>query len=299
MKIFLRVVELTSFTQAAESLGIPKAKVSLAVQQLENLTATRLLQRTTRRVSVTQDGLAFYERARDLVADMEELESMFKAPGELQGRLRLDLPVRLAKRVVIPRLPEFLERHPRVELELSSTDRLVDPIREGFDCVLRVGSPGETSMFVRSLGSLAILNCVSPAYLSRYGCPQSLEELCRHRLVHYSPALGARTKSEFEYWDGKVYQNLEMPSQVTVNNSEAYLAACLAGLGIIQVPVSGIDHYLRSGQLVEVLPQLQAEPMAVSLLYAQRRNLSRRLRALIEWLAGIFEAPTSLEGGKI
>lgn len=125
-----------------------------------------------------------------------------------------------------------------------------------------------------------------------------MDELCRHRLVHYSPALGARTKSEFEYWDGKVYQNLEMPSQVTVNNSEAYLAACLAGLGIIQVPVSGIDHYLKNGQLVEVLPQLQAEPMAVSLLYAQRRNLSRRLRALIEWLAGLFEAPSSLEGAR-
>lgn len=287
----MRVVELTSFTQAAESLGMPKAKVSLAVQQLENLTATRLLQRTTRRVSVTQDGLAFYERARDLLVDLEELEAMFKAPGELQGRLRMSLPVRLAKRVVIPRLPEFLERHPKVELEISSTDRLVDPVREGFDCVLRVGSPGEASGFVRNLGSLAILNCVSPAYLSRAGCPQSVEDLRHHRLVHYSAVLGARTQGEFEYWDGKVYQNVEMPSQVTVNNSEAYLAACLAGLGIIQVPAIGIEHYLKRGLLVEVLPQLQAEPMAVSLLYSQRRNLSRRLRAMIEWLSGLFDGP--------
>lgn len=283
MKVFLRVAELTSFTKAAESLGLPKASVSAAVAQLESLTGAQLLQRTTRRVTVTLDGQAFYERCRDLLSDAEEVESMFRGGADLQGRLRVDMPSGLAKRLIFPMLPEFLRSHPRLELELSSTDRQVDLIAEGFDCVLRVGPPGDPSLMVRPLGELPIINCASPDYLERFGTPHSLEDLASHHLVHYAPRLGARPMG-FEYREGDGYKTREMAGPVTVNNSDAYRLACLAGMGIIQVPTLGVRDDLLQGSLLEILPDLVAEPMPVSLVYPQRRHLSRRVKAFMDWV---------------
>jgi len=289
MRIFLRVAELTSFTKASDSLGIPKATVSLAVQQLENLTGTRLLHRTTRKVSLTQDGLAWYERSRDLLADLEEMESMFKSGAELVGRLRVDMPSGLAKSVLMANLPEFLARHPRVQFELSSTDRKVDVIQEGFDCVVRVGFAADPGVMVRPLGRMSLINCASPAYLERYGTPLELADLAHHQLIHYSPVLGSKPGG-FEYWDGSEYRSLQMTGSVTVNNSDAYRAACLSGLGIIQVPRLGVNELLASGDLREILPHLLAEPMPISLLYPQRRNLSRLVKAFLEWAAQLLQS---------
>ncbi len=283
MRIYLRVAELASFTRAADSLGLPKASVSAAVAQLESLTGAQLLQRTTRKVTVTLDGQAFYERCRELLADAEEVESMFRGGADLQGRLRIDMPSGLAKRLIFPMLPEFMQAHPRLELEISSTDRQVDVIGEGFDCVLRVGSPGDPSLMQRPLGELPILNCASPDYLRRFGHPQSLEDLASHHLVHYTPRLGARPLG-FEYRVGDGYQVVAMGGPVTVNNSDAYRLACLAGMGIIQVPFLGVRDDLAQGTLVEVLPHLVAEPMPVSLVYPQRRHLSRRVKAFMDWV---------------
>lgn len=279
MRIFLRVAELSSFTGAAESLGLPKATVSQAVQQLEALAGTRLLHRTTRRVSVTLDGQAFYERCRDLVADLEE---MFRAGAELAGRLRVDMPTGYARRLILPRLPEFLELHPRLELEISTTDRRVDAIAEGFDCVLRVGFSPEPGLVHRQIGQLEVINCVSPAYQGRHGLPRQLADLDQHRLVHYSPVLGGRSGG-FEYFDGESYRLLPMEGAVTVNSSDAYQMACLSGLGIIQVPRVGVRDLLEDGSLLEVLPELKAEPMPIALLYPHRRNLSRRVKAFLDW----------------
>lgn len=287
MRIFLRVAELASFTRAAEGLGLPKATVSQAVQQLEQWTGTRLLQRTTRKVNLTQDGAVFYERCRDLVADLEEVEGMFRGAAGLRGRLRLDMPVRLALHAVLPRLPEFLRRHPQLELEISSTDRRVDVIQEGFDCVVRVGHPGESSLVVQRLGDMDVLNCASPAYLESYGTPRTLEDLAQHRLIHYSASLGSRPLG-FEYATEDGYATVAMQGAVTVNHSEAYLALCLAGLGLIQVPRQGVETYLQRGELVEVLPQLRSEPMPISLIYPVRRNLSRRVKVLLDWLQQIL-----------
>src|SRR5579859_3609908 len=167
MQLFVRIAELGSFSRAAEDRGLPKASASAAVQQLESALGTRLLHRTTRRVELTQDGRAFYERARDLLTDLDELESMFRpAARGLRGRLRVDMPTGSARNYVIPRLPEFLAAHPELELELSSTDRRVDPVREGFDCVLRVGSVGDVNLIARPLGQFQVITCASPAYLA-------------------------------------------------------------------------------------------------------------------------------------
>jgi DNA-binding transcriptional LysR family regulator len=285
MQLFVRIAELGSFSRAAEDRGLPKASASSAVQQLESALGTRLLHRTTRRVELTQDGRAFYERARDLLTDLDELESMFRpAARGLRGRLRVDMPTGSARNYVIPRLPEFLAAHPELELELSSTDRRVDPVREGFDCVLRVGSVGDVNLIARPLGQFQVMTCASPAYLAQYGTPRTPQDLAGHRLVHYVTAFGAPA-DEFEYFDGTRYRTLPLPGALTVNNAEAYEAACLAGLGLIQVPGRGVRRLIEQGRLVEVLPAYRAEAMPVTLLYAARRNLSQRVQVFMQWLA--------------
>jgi DNA-binding transcriptional LysR family regulator len=289
MQIYVRVAELASFTRAADSLGLPKASASTAVQQLETTLGARLLHRTTRKVEMTQDGRAYYERCKDLLADVDELQGMFEQqPQSLRGRLRVDMPSGVARNFIIPRLPQFLQAHPQLELELSGTDRRVDLVREGFDCVLRIGTLGDTSLVARALGRFRMMNCASPAYLRQHGTPQTLEDLANHQLIHYAPVFGAKPDG-WEYPDGAAYSSVAMPGALTVNNAEAYEAACLAGLGLIQAPAVGMQHYVAQGTLVDVLPQYRAAPMPVSLLYAHRRNLSRRVRVFMDWMAETLE----------
>jgi len=290
MQIFVRVAELESFTRAAENLGLPKASVSMAVQQLEATLGTRLLQRTTRRVQLSQDGRSYYTRCKDVLADFDELQTMFEQGGAtLRGLIRVDMPSGIARNFLIARLPEFLAAHPHIELELSSTDRRVDLVREGFDCVIRVGTLADSSLVARPVGEYVVANCASPDYLRRFGTPRRLGDLAKHRLIHYAQTLGVKS-SGFEYPDGDGYAALPMQGPVTVNNSDAYLAACLAGLGIIQVPRVAVQALLESGQLVEVLPKLRAEPMPVNIVYPHRRHLSRRVQVFMNWLADVLRA---------
>lgn len=285
MLAFVRVAELASFTRAAESLGQPKASVSSQVQALENHLGTRLLHRTTRRVQLTQDGQACYERCKDLLADADEIAGMFQlAAGQLRGRLRVDMGQALARDLVLPHLPAFLAEHPLLELELSCTDHKVDLIREGFDCVVRVGSLVDAGLIARPLGPMVQINCASPDYLQRFGTPRSLDDLARHRLVHYVPTLGIKPLG-WEVHEQGATRFIEMPGALTVNSTDAYTQACLAGLGIIQVPLVGVRPYLASGRLVEILPEQRAAPMPVALLYPHRRNLSKRVQMFMDWLS--------------
>lgn len=300
MQIFVRVAELSSFTAAAESLGLPKATVSLAVQQLENLLGTRLLHRTTRSVQMTQDGRAVFERSKDLLADFAELQHLFrKAPSAVSGRLRVDMPIAIARDLVIPNLSDFLRQHPALELELSSTDRRVDLVREGFDCVLRVGVLLDSSLIARPLGQYRMINCASPAYIAEHGLPVSLADLSHHRLVHYLTHFGGREPG-FEYVDPDTpgsMRHMPMGGVLTVNNSEAYTAACLAGLGIIQSPEPGMRSYLANGQLVELLPAYRPAPMPVSLVYANRRHLPQRVQVFMSWISSLLQ-PRLLDASK-
>jgi DNA-binding transcriptional LysR family regulator len=290
MRVYMRVAELGSFTHAADSLGMSKASVSSAIRELEAELGARLLQRTTRKVQMTPDGELLYERSRDVLAELDELLSMFEHDdAALEGRLRVDLPVGVARNIVMPALPAFLAANPLLRLELSSTDRRVDAVREGFDCVLRVGVLESSSLIARPLGSFRMLNCASPDYLARRGTPRTIEELkAGHCLVDYAPALGGKP-AVFEYMDGDTRRALEMASTLAVNNSDAYQAACLAGLGIIQAPQSGMRELLAQGRLVPVLEEFTAPPMPVTLLYPSRRHLSRRVRGFMDWLAGVMQ----------
>jgi DNA-binding transcriptional LysR family regulator len=288
LRIFVRVAELASFSAAAHQLSLPRTTVSAAVREAEAELGTRLLHRTTRRVQLTQDGQVVLARALDLLTDMEELRVLFRADAaSLQGRLRVDMPEAIANDVVLPALPAFLASHPGLEVELSSVDRRVDLVREGFDCVLRVGRVGDASLIARPLGAYRMINVASPGYLKTAGRPKTLDDLERHRLVHYVPNLGDRSDG-FEYVDdsGEV-RHVAMAGAVTVNTTAAYLGAALVGLGIVQVPAAGVQALVQSRRLLEVLPRWRAAPMPVMLVYANRRHQPRRVQVFMDWLAGV------------
>ncbi|WP_058910483.1 LysR family transcriptional regulator [Entomohabitans teleogrylli] len=289
MQLFVRVAELGSFTRAAETLNLPKGSVSRQIQALESALGTRLLQRTTRQVRLTQDGMVYYERCRDVLANVDELDNLFQHdPASISGRLRVDMPVGMARNLVMPHLPAFLQQYPGIELELSSSDRLVDVIQEGFDCVVRVGALKDSGLVARPLGELTMVNCASPDYLARFGYPQTLDDLASHAVVRYAPSFGSRPQG-FEVWQHDQILWVKTGGILTVNSTETYQAACLAGLGIIQVPRVGVRDALRQGTLVEILPGYRPAAMPVSLLYPHRRNLSRRVRVFMEWLTGIMK----------
>lgn len=288
--IFARVAEMTSFTRAAESLGIQKGRVSTAIRGLEREVGATLLHRTTRSVQLTEDGRVFYSRARDLLAEARELKSMFANNGApLRGRLRVDMPTELARTVVIPAMAQLLKANPELELELSSTDRRVDLVQEGFDCVIRLGPIKDDTLIARSLGRLRMINAASPGYLAQYGTPQTLDELLSqgHQMVHYTPTLGARLAG-WEYPQGDGYASLALPGAMQVNSVQTYHAAGLAGIGLIQGGYSALAQHIKNGDLVEVLPDLRPEPLAAWLVVAHRRNLSPRVRAFMTWIEGVL-----------
>ncbi|RON51790.1 LysR family transcriptional regulator [Pseudomonas frederiksbergensis] len=288
--IFSRVAEMMSFTRAAESLGIQKGRVSTVIRGLEREMGATLLHRTTRSVQLTEDGRAFYSRARDLLAEAQDMQSMFANNGTpLTGRLRVDMPTELAKTVVIPALPQLLKENPELELELSSTDRRVDLVQEGFDCVIRLGPIIDDTLIARSLGRLRMMNAASPNYLGKYGIPRTLDDLLSqgHQMVHYTPTLGTRLVG-WEYPEGDGYASLVLPGAMQVNSVQTYHAAGLAGIGLIQAGYSALAHHIKSGDLVEVLPDLRPEPLAAWLVVAHRRNLSQRVRAFMTWIETVL-----------
>lgn len=238
LRVLVKVAELSSFTRAAEQLGMPKARVSWQIKKLEEELGTKLLQRSTRRVALTTEGEQFLTRARRLMLEVEELGALFHAERSVRGRVRVDLPINISRELLLPRLPELLERFPLLELTLSTTDRRVEPFREGFDCLLRVGDTAEDALVGRRLGSLKMMNCASPGYLRTYGMPAQLEDLQRHLLVHYASTLDSE-QTTFEYVTEDGVKEVPMRSVVTVNNVDAYQAVCVAGLGLIQVPRMG------------------------------------------------------------
>ncbi len=287
LRTFVRVAELASFTQAAEQLSLAKGRVSQAVQDLEASLGTRLLQRTTRSVRLTPDGEQFLERCKDLLADADQLQTLFQpASSGLRGRLRIDLPNTLARDVIIPRLPEFLAANPLLEVGISTNDRRVDLVREGFDCVLRVGPLADAELVARPLGAMAMRNVASPAYLRVHGTPATLADLAQHRIVHYAARLGTQGAG-WEYLDGGVVRMVPMRSVVVVNGTDAYQAASLAGLGLIQAPVQGTQRLVDAGLLVDVMPGFRAAPMPVTLLYPHRRQLAPRVQAMLQWITQV------------
>jgi DNA-binding transcriptional LysR family regulator len=288
MRLFTRIVERRSFTLAAQDVGIPRSTATQVLKRLEDRLNARLLQRTTRTVTPTLDGEAYYRRCLAILADIEDAEGAFKG-AKPRGPLHADVHGTLARHFLFPRLPDFLRRYPDIQLHISEGDRLVDLVREGVDCVLRVGSLSDSTMIGRSVAMLDEVTVASPAYLKRHGTPRTPNDLDGHVAVGFvSSATG--TTIPLEFTDGGTVRHCVLPSVVSVSGAESFVAAARLGLGLIQAPRYHLESDLAAGGLVTVLDDYPPTPTPVSLLYPQRRQLSPRVRVFIEWVSQIFSA---------
>ncbi|EJZ17610.1 LysR family transcriptional regulator [Rhizobium sp. Pop5] len=291
MRVFCRVAERRSFTLAAEDTGLPRSTVTDAIKQLEARLGVRLLQRTTRHVSPTLDGEAYYQRCLSILADIEDAEGAF-AGAKPKGLLRVDVHGTLARHFVLPSLPSFLETYPEIEFYMSEGDRLVDLVREGIDCVLRASTLGDSDMVARRVALLEEITLASPAYIAAHGLPQHPDRLAGHRMVGFhSSATGGVLPLEFIV-DG-VVRNIVIPTTVSVNGGESYTSAARLGLGLIQIPRYHAESDLAAGTLIQVLKDFPPTPTPVSLLYPRNRQLSPRVRVFIDWLVKVFARQNS------
>jgi LysR family transcriptional regulator for bpeEF and oprC len=221
---------------------------------------------------------------------VEAAEAGFRgaSAGQPRGKLRIDLPGTLGRRMVMPRIAEFCTAYPEVELVLSLTDRIVDVVQEGIDCALRVGQLQDSSLVGRQIGSMRFLTCAAPGYLERHGVPRTLDELAQHKaVVHFSGRTGRAFDWDFQV-DGKVVK-ADMAGAISVNDADAYLSCALQGLGLAQVAAYQARPHLQAGELVEVLPAWPPVPMPISLLYPQGRMAAPKLRVFADWLGSIFQ----------
>jgi len=288
MRIFTRIVELKSFTRAAEDLGYPKSTVTHAIKQMESRLRVRLLHRTTRQVTTTLDGAAYYERCAKLLSDLEETENVFSesaaSPG---GKLRVDMQGTLAGHFVLPQLDVFCTRYPDIELQIGMGDRLVDLVGESIDCVLRAGALSDSSMVARTLAQLEQVTVASPAYLQRYGTPQHPDALAQHRAVNFFSAQTGKIYP-FEFKVDGVSRQITIAGTVSVNSADAYAACCRSGFGLIQAPRYGLAEALESGAVCEVLNAFRPDAIPVSVLYPHHRQLSPKVRVFVDWLVELF-----------
>lgn len=288
MRLFTRVVDRRSFTQAAHDLDIPRSTATQVVRQMEDRLGVRLLQRTTRTVMPTLDGEAYYRRCLAILDDIEDAEGAFSGAIP-KGTLRVEVQGTLARHFIMPGLPQFFAKYPDIEIAMSENDRWVDVVREGVDCVLRYGALPDSDLVARTVTMLERITCAAPAYLQRYGHPQTLDDLANHRAVSLrSLTTGALTPFEFVQPDR--IKRIDMPSPFSVTGTESFLDGVRLGLGLAQMPVFHIEQDIAQGRLVRVLPDYPLPPGPVSVLYPRNRQLSPRVRVFIDWVVQQFAA---------
>jgi DNA-binding transcriptional LysR family regulator len=288
LQLFNRIVELGSFTQAAETLNVPRATATYAIKQLENRLGARLLDRTTRQVKPTLDGQAFYERCKRVLEDLEDAESSLTTyVANPHGTLRLDVHGVHATMIILPRIAEFRARYPNIDVALSSGDRLVDLVKEGIDCVVRAGQPRDSSLVVRKLADLPQIICASPDYLAKHGTPQHPRDLEQHQAIGFF-SRGNDYKYPFSVVvDGEV-QEYEASGWLSVSEAECYTTAAIGGCGLIQVPRFRLEPHLQSGRLVQVLSLWTCPTLPICALYPFHRQLSPRVRVFIDWVRDLY-----------
>ncbi|CAH2602523.1 LysR family transcriptional regulator [Rhodovastum atsumiense] len=283
MRLFTRVVERGSFIRAAEDLDLPASTATDAVKRLEARLGVRLLQRTTRHVRATPDGEAYYRRCLSILDDIEDAESAFSG-ARPRGLLRVDVQGSQARRFIVPSLPRFFAAYPDIELSMSEGDRLVDLVREGIDCVLRASEPKDSDLVARRLATVPEATVASAGYVARFGRPRRWNALEGHRMIGFrSSATGGVLPLEFMVKG--VRRTVMLPSVLSVNGADTYIAAARQGLGLIQVPRYSVEPSLGDGTLVECLPETPPSPTSVYVLYPRSRQLSLRVRVFIDWIA--------------
>ncbi|MFN3439163.1 MAG: LysR family transcriptional regulator [Acidovorax sp.] len=296
MRIFVRVVEAGTFTRAADSLSLPKATVTKHVQALEERLRVKLLNRTTRRVTVTPDGAAYYDRTVRLLTDLDDIEaSMTNARANPRGRLRIDVGTSVAQLLIIPHLAEFHARYPDIQVDLGVSDRMVDLIGDNVDCVIRGGELSDQSLVARRIGNLEFITVAAPEYLARKGTPvHPIEVEEKHAsVIYFSPQSGRHYPLEFR--KGEETLDVSGPYQVSVNESNAYVTAIVAGLGIGQITSWQAKRHLASGTLVQLLTEWTQPLLPVYVVYPPNRHLSAKVRAFVDWAAELFQREEHLQ----
>jgi LysR family transcriptional regulator for bpeEF and oprC len=289
MQVFARVAELGSFTKAADAIPLGRPQVTRAIQELEASLGVRLFQRTTRQVRLTTEGEQFYERVKDILGNVAETTSMFDLTGaSLRGKLRVDIPTAFSQPAFITSLREFTGSHPEIEMALGVTDRTVDLVAEGVDCVLRIGELPDSSLVARRIGMATMVTCAAPGYIQEFGAPETLDELNAHRGVSFLSGQNHRPLPWLFSQDGidRSYINRH---GIIVNESNAYVQCGVAGFGILQAPGITLDKYLADGSLVEVLKRYRPRPRPVSVLYPSRSHLAPQVQAFVDWVSQSFQ----------
>jgi len=297
MQAFVRVVEAGSFTKAAETLHMSKTTVTQLVQQLEARLRVKLLNRTTRKVNVTADGAVYYERVLRLLADMDDAETSLSGASALpRGRLRVDVPSPLASMILVPALPAFYERYPDIQIDMGVSDRIVDMIDENVDCVVRGGELTDQSLIARRVGELQLGVFAAPSYLARVGMPAHPRELenSHHRIVGF---LWARTGKAVPYAMRNSVESVQIKGRyaLAVDDGNAYLAAGLAGLGVLWLPKYMSRTFEARGELVPLFENWSLDPMPIYVAFPPNRHISIKLRVFIDWVAELMAqlAPVS------
>ena len=284
LQVFVRVAESGGFSRAADQLGMAASSVTASVQKLERTLGAPLFLRTTRRVRLTADGELLYERALGLLADAEEARTLFGQRGGARGRLRVEAPSRMVRRLLAPALPALLDAHPALALELNSNDHRTALVEAGIDCVIRVGAPADAALVARPLGLLRIATCASPQLIERLGLPQTPDDLARYPAIHY----GGLPIGRAEHWDLAGDAAVPMQGRLSVDNTESYIACACEGLGVIQAPAYDLREELHDGRLLELLPAFAPPPISVQALYPSHRRASSRLNAFIDWVSPLI-----------
>lgn len=289
MRVFVRVVEAGNFTRAADSLGLPKGTVTKQIQALESRLRTRLLNRTTRRVSVTPDGAAYYERTARLLNDFDDIEaSMVNAQAAPRGRLRIDVGSTTARLLILPALSGFLDRYPDIQVDLGVSDRVVDLLGDNVDVVIRAGELADQSLVARRIGNLQFVTVASPGYLERHGTPQHPREIEQRHLVvsYFSGHLRQTYPQEFHRGD----EHIEVPPvyRVSVNEGNTHVGAVLGGFGISQCIWFTVADHLARGELVRLLPEWTRPALPIYVVYPPNRHLSAKVRVFVDWAADLF-----------
>ncbi len=289
IELFTKVVETGSFTKAAHALQIARASATTRVQSLENRLGVKLLQRTTRAVSLTNEGALYYEECTRVLNALNELESsLVESISQPKGRLRVDVSSSVGRCLLAPNLPKFLKRFPGLSVELGSTDRAVDLVAEGVDCVIRGGTVHDHSLASRKLADLPVMTFAAPSYLRKFGTPQSPAKLAHHQFVNFfSAKTGMTFEVDFEKGDETV--SCVVDGRVSSNDTDTWLALAVAGLGLIQVPVSvEVRRLLREKKLQRVFKGYHSPTLPVFLLYPQNRRLPARVRVFIDWVVALY-----------
>jgi LysR family transcriptional regulator for bpeEF and oprC len=288
MEVFVRVVDTGGLTRAADSLQIPKATVTTLIQQLEAALGVKLLNRTTRRVSVTTDGAAYYPRCVSILGQVRETEeSLGLGHARPQGRLRVEVPTLMARLVIVPALPAFFGRYPEIDLQLGCSEGRSDLIEEGIDCAVWSGELQDSTLIARRVGLLYFGTCASPSYVAAFGQPRHPDDLKMHRCInHFSPHTGKMV--EWVFAKNGVRIEASLRGYIALDDENSYLAAAEAGLGVAQIPAFVLKEAMERGSLELLLGDWFAEPAPLNVVYPQNRHLSGKIRVFVDWVAELF-----------